>query len=345
MPPNPPGWRSHWISRPPTLTLPPAAGQTLGMLHLRVTVPAEQAAAVHERLGRTVGVAHLARLPGASSHPPGDVLLCDLAREAANEVVEWLQDEGVHRRGAITLGPAGAVVSEAAGRAEAAAPGHGSDALVWEELEAAARDDAHLTPSLLVLMAVAAMIAGVGILLDSPILVVGAMVVGPEYGPVSALCVAAARRRWPTARHAGWTLVAAVVVGVVATFVLMVLLRVTNVAPDGYDLSDRQLTAFISHPDTLAAVVAILAGVAGMLALTEARTGTLVGVLVSVTTIPAIANVGLAAAYTEMAEVCGAALQLAVNVAGLVVAGVVTLSIQSRLTARRRIEGSSWRHR
>jgi uncharacterized hydrophobic protein (TIGR00271 family) len=306
------------------------------MLHLRVTVPSEEAAAIHDRLGRTPGVAHLAWLPGASTHPPGDLLLCDLAREAAHDVVEWLQDEGVHKQGAITLSPVGAVVSEAAAGAEAAAPGHGSDALVWEELEAAARDDAVLTPSLLALMAVATMIAGVGILLDSPILVVGAMVVGPEYGPLSALCVAAGRRRWSGVRTAATTLGIAVVVGAAATYVLTVLLRLATIGPDGYDLSDRQLTAFISHPDGLAAVVAVLAGIAGMLALTEARSGTLVGVLVSVTTIPAIANIGLAAAYGEAAEVRGASLQLAVNVAGLVIAGVATLVVQSRLTARRR---------
>jgi uncharacterized hydrophobic protein (TIGR00271 family) len=250
-------------------------------------------------------------------------------------VVEWLQHEEVHHRGAITIGSIGTVVSEAAARAEATAPGYGSDALVWEELEAAAREDAHLTPSLLVLMAVAAAIAGIGILLDSPILVVGAMVVGPEYGPLSALCVAAARRRWSNLRTALRTLGIAVFIGVAATYLLTLLLRVTTIAPDAYDVSDRQLTAFISHPDALAAVVAALAGIAGMLSLTEARAGTLVGVLVSVTTIPAIANIGLAAAYTEAQEVSGAALQLLLNVAGLTLAGIATLTIQSRLTARR----------
>jgi uncharacterized membrane protein len=137
-------------------------------------------------------------------------------------------------------------------------------------------------------------------------------------------------------RTAATTLGIAVVVGAAATYVLTVLLRLATIGPDGYDLSDRQLTAFISHPDGLAAVVAVLAGIAGMLALTEARSGTLVGVLVSVTTIPAIANIGLAAAYGEAAEVRGASLQLAVNVAGLVIAGVATLVVQSRLTARRR---------
>jgi uncharacterized hydrophobic protein (TIGR00271 family) len=169
------------------------------------------------------------------------------------------------------------------------------------------------------------------------------MVVGPEYGPLSALCVAAVRGRWSSMRAAAMTLLAAGIAGVVATYVLTLALRATTIAPEGYDLSDRQLTAFISQPDALAAVVAVLAGIAGMLALTEARTGTLVGVLVSVTTIPAIANIGLAAAYAEAAEVRGASLQLAVNVAGLVVAGVGTLAVQSRLTGRRSVRRAARR--
>ncbi|MEQ1787310.1 MAG: DUF389 domain-containing protein [Acidimicrobiales bacterium] len=306
------------------------------MLHLRLTVPSDRAADIVARLECTPGVAHLARMAGASVRPAGDLVLCDLAREAADDVVEWLQDEGLHRSGAITLEAVGTVVSDAAEVAEAAVPGHGSDALVWEELEAAAREHAALTPSVMVLMAIATMIAGVAILLDSPILVVGAMVVGPEYGPLAALCVAAVRGRWLSAWGAARTLLAAIAVGALTTFALTVVLRATGIAPDGYDVTARQLTSFISRPDGLAAVVAVLAGVAGMLSLTEARSGTLVGVLVSVTTIPAIANMGVAAAYGEAPEVRGAALQLLVNLAGLVVAGVLTLHVQARLTVRRR---------
>ncbi len=305
------------------------------MLHLRITVPPARADEVIEHLRATPGVAHLARFPAASLQPAGDLVLCDLARESAHEVVEWLQRRDVHIAGAITISSIGTVVSTAAELAEAAAPGHGSDALVWEELEDTARSEARLTPSLLVLMALASMIAGVGILLDSPILVVGAMVVGPEYGALAAVCVGAARRRWAHVRTAAATLGAAGLVGVLTVAALSVVLRFSGVAPAGYELSDRQLTAFISHPDALTAVVAVLAGMAGMLSFTEARASTLVGVLVSVTTIPAIANIGVAAAYREGPEMVGAAAQLAVNVAGLVLAGVATLVVQSRLTSRR----------
>jgi len=307
------------------------------MLHLCVTVPPARVTAVVDRLEATIGVAHLAHLVGASLRPPGDVVLCDVAREAADDLIEWLQEQGIDRDGAITLTVLDTVVSDAAERAEDAAPGHGTDALVWDELEAVVRDQATLTPSLLVVMAVASMIAGIGIVLDSPILIVGAMVVGPEFGPVASLSVATVQRRWAHAFGALVTLLSAVIAGAVATYLLMLVVRATGSAPDGYILSERQLTAFISQPDILAAVVAVLAGVAGMLALTENRSGTLVGVLVSVTTIPAVANIGVAAAYGEGSEMAGAAFQLSVNITGLVLAGAVTLAVQDRLTAGDRV--------
>ncbi len=278
-------------------------------------------------------------LRGAAVTPAGDLVLCDVAREAANEVVEWLQGQGVHHSGAISMDAASTVVSDAAARADAEAPGEASDALIWEQIEAQARSDAVPTTSFFVLMGIAAIIASVGILLDSPILIVGAMVVGPEYGPIAATCVAVTRRRWRPAAHATATLFSGLLVAAIASFVATLAFRATDLALDRYDLSDRELTAFISHPDGMAAVVAVLAGVVGMLSLTQSRSGALIGVLVSVTTIPAVANVGVAAAYRAWSEVVGALLQLGLNLAALALAGIATLAIQHRAT--RTTQGSS----
>ena len=125
-----------------------------------------------------------------------------------------------------------------------------------------------------------------------------------------------------------------VVVAALAALVVIALLRLSSVAPAEY-ATDRVLTSFISRPDALGAVVAVLAGVVGMLSLTEARSGALIGVLVSVTTIPAIGNIGAAAAYGELHDVGGATIQLALNLTALVVAGSITLIIQARQTTRK----------
>jgi uncharacterized membrane protein len=59
-------------------------------------------------------------------------------------------------------------------------------------------------------------------------------------------------------------------------------------------------------------------------------------VLISVTTIPAAANVGVGAAYGEWASARGSLEQLAINLLSLVVAGTLTLLFQRAVYARRR---------
>ncbi len=302
------------------------------MLHLRLIIPPALARPVTERLLDAPGVAHVIHLPGAALDPPGDVVLCDVAREAANETIEWLQRQGVHRSGSIAIEDVGTMVSDAAARAESMAPGHGTDALVWETIEAQARVDAGLTASFVLFMALASAIGAVGILVDSPVLIIGAMVVGPDYGPLAAICVAALRRRASAARRAARTLGIGAAAGVLASGVVALAARASGTASGSYGAADRELTAFIAQPDALAVVVAVLAGVAGMLSLTQGRPGVMIGVLVSVTTIPAIANIGVAAAYGAWTDVTGSALQLAVNLVGLLLAGVSTLWLQQRLT-------------
>ena len=98
------------------------------------------------------------------------------------------------RAGGISAEDVELTLSSSARKAAREAPGHGEDAVVWDEIAAKTGEQTVLTGTYLVLIIVATMIAGVGVLLDQPILIVGAMVVGPEFGPLAALCVALLRR-------------------------------------------------------------------------------------------------------------------------------------------------------
>jgi uncharacterized hydrophobic protein (TIGR00271 family) len=92
-------------------------------------------------------------------------------------------------------------------------------------------------------------------------------------------------------------------------------------------IAERPLTSFIWKPDALSWIVGFLAGIAGMLALTSAKSGALVGVLISVTTIPAAANAAVALAYWVPSEAIGSAVQLVINLSAIVVAGTLTLLV------------------
>jgi uncharacterized hydrophobic protein (TIGR00271 family) len=124
--------------------------------------------------------------------------------------------------------------------------------------------------------------------------------------------------------------------GVAATVVTTLVFIGIDVFPSEFSETQHEFTEFISNPDFLSFFVAFVAGSAGVLSLTSAKSGALVGVLISVTTIPAASNIGVAAAYGEWSDAGGAALQLGINLAGIVAAGVLTLFVQRRYYVTRR---------
>ena len=158
------------------------------MLHLRLIVPAELRDPVRRALDGCVGVTHLIVLPQAALRPPGDVVMCDVARESADEVLGLLRATGLAERGAIDLSSLDLSISTAADEAERQAPGEGVDALVWESVAEITHEESSLSYTFLAMLTVATMLAACGTVLDSAVLIVGAMAVGPEFGPLAGLC-------------------------------------------------------------------------------------------------------------------------------------------------------------
>ena len=277
------------------------------MVHLRVVAPPALADAAYAVLRDHPSTVDIVRLRDASERPDGDLLLCDVAREDASVVVSELRDLGIERDGSIALLPVSSVVSQAARDAERAAVGSPADAVVWEAVEAQTSETAELSVSFLAFIVLATMIAALGIVQDSLILIIGAMVVGPEFGPLAGVSVALVERRRGLAVRSLSALAVGFPAGIAAAFVLTVMLRAAGSAPDALTAAAHSATLFISQPNEYTVLAALLAGTAGALSLSTAKSGALIGVVISVTTIPAAANVGVAAAYREWDEVGGAA--------------------------------------
>jgi uncharacterized hydrophobic protein (TIGR00271 family) len=304
------------------------------LLHLRVTVPPERLDAVRALFEDCRGTAHLSVLPGASLQPPGDLILADVARESADELIADLRELGVDRDGGITMEAVDAAVSRAAEEAEEAAPGDASDAVVWEQVVRTTAADSTLSVSYLVFLTIATMLAAIAIINDSAILTVGAMVLGPEFGPLAALAVAVVHGHRAIGRSAAVTLVVGFAVAIVVAALFALVGRGLGWFTAAELTGDRPATGFITAPDRWSLVVAVLAGIAGMLSLTSAKSGALVGVFISVTTVPAAGAIALGLALGEPAEIAEAATQLGINLVGIVVAALVTLLVQKAVWRR-----------
>jgi uncharacterized hydrophobic protein (TIGR00271 family) len=306
------------------------------MIHLRIVAPEDVAHQALEILKASPSVLNVVHLHGAATKPDGDLILCDVAKEDASVILGDLKELEIPKSGSIAVEHIDTSISDAAIAAEKAAPGLPSDAVVWEEVEGRTSEDTELSFSFVLFMVAAMQIATVGIILDQPILIVGAMVVGPEFGPLAGLCVALVNLEGGLARRSLRALVVGFPIGIAAAFVTTLVMIAVDVFPDDFSQAGHPFTDFISDPDFLSFFVAFVAGSAGMLSLTSAKSGAIVGVLISVTTIPAASNIGVASAYGDWSDAGGAALQLGINLSGLVAAGVLTLFVQRRWYVMRR---------
>jgi uncharacterized hydrophobic protein (TIGR00271 family) len=304
------------------------------MLHLRIASPEALTDDVLRILSDDPAVSSLSAVRGASLLPRGDLVHADVAREAANDVVDRLRGIGVHREGSVHIEPVRAWFSQRGYDAQRRAPGSSADSVVWADVTQRAYEDSELNWTYATFMILATLIAGIAIVLDSQILVIGAMVLGPEFGAIAALGVALVRRRGTLLRLACRTLVTGFLVAILATTAATLVGRALGWVTLDDVTGRRPQTAFIYTPDKWSLIVAVVAAAAGVLSLTSARVGGLSGVFISVTTVPAAGNVGVGLAFGAWDEVTGSSLQLLVNLVGMALAGWATLAVQQAVWSR-----------
>jgi uncharacterized hydrophobic protein (TIGR00271 family) len=307
------------------------------MVHLRIVVPSYQSEHALDLLNATPTVCNLVYLERVAHRPEGDVILCDVAREEASIVISDLKELNIEKEGSISMEVIDSQISAAAAASVKAASGMPSDAVIWEEVESRTSENVELSASFLAFMVLAMLIAMVGILTDQLILIIGAMIVGPEFGPIAGICVAAVEKRRDLLKRSLNALAVGFPVGITVTFLAVLLLNAVGLVPDDFSQAHHPFTQFISSPDQWSFIVAYLAGMAGVLSLTSAKSGALIGVLISVTTIPAAANIGVAAALGDWHTWLGAMEQLGLNLSAILLAGIGTLFVQRRIYLRRRV--------
>ncbi|MCX4982867.1 DUF389 domain-containing protein [Streptomyces sp. NBC_00572] len=301
------------------------------MLHLRMIVPSDRTTAAVELIESTVGTTHLVVLPGVARDPAGDVVMCDMARESADELLHGLRGLKIDQDGSIAVESIDLSMSTRADAAEEDAPGEGADAVIWEQLAEATHEESTLSFTYLSFMGLATMIAACGVVLDNAILIVGAMAVGPEFGPLAGVCTAIVQRAPRLAARSLTALLIGFVTAILATTLFSLVMDGLNQFSKDMLDAERPQTSFIWQPDLFSFVVALLAGAAGTLSLTSSKSGALVGVAISVTTVPAAANAAVALSYGEVGQMWGSIWQLLLNLLGIILAGTATLALQQRL--------------
>jgi uncharacterized hydrophobic protein (TIGR00271 family) len=203
--------------------------------------------------------------------------------------------------------------------------------VIWDELIGRTRDEATLSVTFVLFLTLACLLTAIGVVTDSTVTVVGAMVLGPEFGPLAALSVALVQRRMNLARRAA----VALLVGFPIAMGVTALCTMAAEALGWLTVDSVQHVTevdFIFKVGPISFVVALLAGAAGMLSLVSAKATGLVGVFISVYTVTAAGFAVVAATVGAWDVAAKSVLQLAVNLVGIVIAGVLVLVLRPRGT-------------
>jgi uncharacterized hydrophobic protein (TIGR00271 family) len=297
------------------------------VLRLRSSVDAERAGHFGNLLRELEGVRRVVQQPDEASATSAVVFVADVEPAAADRLVAAIAALGI------------GVDDYLLTRVEVVAPlrrqlggESGIEGFAWVEVMGQARANSRPLARYLALINVAAVIAALGVITGSSILIVGAMAVSPDLLPICATCVGLVGRRHRLAQRSFATLTLGLAMVVVTAAVLAGALKGLDLLPKGFTVEDSSLSA-LAETDYSTVLIALAAGVAAMLSF-ETRASAAVGVAISVTTIPASAYLGVALGAGGAGKALGALVVLAINVSLLIFSGTLTLLVQRWLTRR-----------
>ena len=142
------------------------------------------------------------------------------------------------------------------------------------------------------------------------------------------------RKRHELLRQAARTLTLGFLFSISATVGFVAIARLVGLVTTPEITAERPGVAFIYSPNIWSLIVAVIAAAAGVLALTTSMSTGIIGVFISVTTIPASGNIAVGLVFGQWNQVAGSAAQLAINITGMALAGWATLALRQRMSQR-----------
>ncbi|SFS64174.1 TIGR00341 family protein [Halostagnicola kamekurae] len=250
-----------------------------------------------------------------------------LPAAAVEPVLDSLQEQGVDEDAYTVVVDAETVISRRfeALREEYENGDVESERISRQELQAEAES---LTPSFEVyvtMTVVSAIVATAGLLLDSAAVVVGSMVIAPLIGPALGASVGSVIDDEELFLSSLKYQLMGVVLAIAAAAIFAWTVRVTYVVPPGLDISSVDEIAERLAPDLLSLVIALGAGVAGIVSISTGISVALVGVMIAAALIPPAATVGIALAWGQPSAAIGSTVLVLVNVLSVNLAGLLTL--------------------
>ncbi|QLK25083.1 TIGR00341 family protein [Natrinema zhouii] len=287
---------------------------------VEILIPKEKRKAVEEIL-EDEGI-DFTLVAEESRDEPSVVITFPLPVPAVESVLDELRETGIDEDSYTVILEAETVVSEQFDDLEQRYA-QNSPRISREEMQAQAKD---LTPrfsTYLVMTIMSVIVATAGLLLDSPAVVVGSMVIAPLIGPALGASVGTVINDRALFRRG--IKLQAIGLGVVTAAIFAFAIRTTGVVSPMINIFEISEIEGRLSPDMLSLVIAIGAGVAGAWTLTAGTSAALVGVMIAAALVPPLGVVGIGIAWGLPDVALAAGVLVLVNILTINITSLVVL--------------------
>ena len=251
----------------------------------------------------------------ASGRDIAAVVMFPLPTNAVEPILEELRGVGLGDGTFTVITEASTVISQQFDELEDRyAETEDEDRIAREELTAKAEALAPSLSTYILMTVISAIIATAGLLLDSPAVVVGSMVIAPLIGPAMTANVGTVVDDHELFVRGVKLQAVGLLLAIASATVFALLVRTANVVPPIADVTAVGQVRERVAPDFLSLVVALGAGAAGVLSLTSGVSTALVGVMIAVALIPPAATVGIGIAWGQPMVSLGSGVLVLVNI-------------------------------
>lgn len=184
-----------------------------------------------------------------------------------------------------------------------------------------------LNQSYVILMAMSGVLAAVALLTNSIPVLIGSMVIAPALPPLALVALAAVSRKPGLALKGFATALAGLGLALIASLVTTWVLNLTHVIPKETNLLGKSLLEERVTVGWYSVIAAVAAGISGIIALTERKTDTLVGVVAALALVPAGAAAAIAFLSKDPIRAWGGLSLLGLNAVLIILSGIMTLLV------------------
>lgn len=194
-----------------------------------------------------------------------------------------------------------------------------------ETLRSKAKDLRRNTRSYVWMMILSAVVATAGLLLSSPAVVVGSMVIAPIVSPTMTASVGIVRNDRDMFIKSIHIQALGLGVAIVSATVFGFLIKSVHIVPSRLAIEQMDLLSLRIAPSILSIFVGVAAGAAGAFGLATKGQVTIVGVMIAAALIPTAAVVGIGLAWGNLLVAVGALLLLTLTIINVNIGGTAML--------------------